>query len=186
METPTLDTPRLKLRPATPADVPFVLKLFSRSETNIYSGYDDISTLAEAEGMYETYLKPGYPTHFRVVAELKETGEPIGTIGLYFYSEKNRRAELGYDLLKEHWGKMLMTEAVEEFLRYGFEELNLNRVEASTDSKNVASVRVLERSGFTLEGRLRERYSDEDGYHDELFFGQLVSDWRKSHPQLKR
>ncbi|MCX6647969.1 MAG: GNAT family protein [Candidatus Bathyarchaeota archaeon] len=186
METPTLDTPRLRLRPATPADTPFVLTLFGRSETNQYSGFEDIATPAEAEEMYEGYLKPGFLTHFRVVAELKETGAPIGTIGLYLYSAKNRRAEIGYDMLKEHWGKGLMAEAVEEILRYGFEELNINRVEATTDSKNVASVHVLERSGFKQEGLLRERYSYAEGFHDELFFGLIASDWRRSHPQAKR
>ncbi|MDP2900504.1 MAG: GNAT family protein [Candidatus Bathyarchaeota archaeon] len=181
METPTLRTTRLNLRPITPADIPFILKLFSRGETNLYSAYADIKTLTEAEGMYETYLKPGFPTHFRVVAELRETGEPVGTIGLYSYSEGNRRAEMGYDLLSEHWGGGLMTEAVEEVLRYGFEELNLNRVEATTEPENAASVRVLERAGFALEGRLRERHIYKGGAHDELFFGLLASDWRRRH-----
>ena len=41
------------------------------------------------------YVKPGFPTHFRVVRELKETGTPIGTIGFYLYSEKKRHAEIG-------------------------------------------------------------------------------------------
>jgi ribosomal-protein-alanine N-acetyltransferase len=185
METPTLETPRLTLRPVTPEDVPFIHKLFSRSETNLYSGYDDIVTSAEAEQMFETYLKPGFSTHFRVVVVLKETGEPVGTIGLYYYTKESRRAELGYDLLKEHWGMGLMTEAVEEVLRYAFEELNLNRVEATTDSENGASNRVLERTGFTLEGRLRERHINKGGPHDELFFGLLVSEWRNRHSQLK-
>jgi ribosomal-protein-alanine N-acetyltransferase len=80
----------------------------------------------------------------------------------------------------------LMTEAVEEILCYGFEELNLNRVEATTDSRNVASVKVLERAGFKQEGLLRERYSYKEGFHDELFFGLLASDWWRSHPRAKR
>jgi [ribosomal protein S5]-alanine N-acetyltransferase len=179
MDTPTLNTPRLKLRPATPEDIPFILKLFARSETNLYSGYDDIKTLADAEQMYKTYLKPGFPNHFRVVIELKETDEPVGTIGLYYYTKENRRAEMGYDMLKEHWGMGLMTEAVEEILRYGFEELDLNRIEATTDSENAASNRVLERAGFTLEGRLRERDIYKDNIHDELFFGLLAREWKK-------
>jgi ribosomal-protein-alanine N-acetyltransferase len=185
MDTPTLQTKRLTLRPATPEDIPFIHKLFTRRETNLYSGYDDIATFAEAEKMYETYLKPGFPNHFRVVMELKKTGEPIGTIGLYYYSKENRRAEMGYDMLKEHWGMGLMTEAVEVILRYGFDELELNRVEATTDSENAASNRVLERTGFTLEGRLRQRHIYKGELHDELFFGLLAGDWRK-RAQLKR
>jgi ribosomal-protein-alanine N-acetyltransferase len=179
MDTPTLSSPRLTLRPVTPDDIPFILKLFARSETNLYSGYDDIKTLAEAEQMYETYLKPGFPNHFRVVIELKDTGEPIGTIGLYYYTKESRRAEMGYDMLKEQWGMGLMTEAVEEILRYGFEKLDLNRVEATTDSENAASNRILERTGFTLEGCLRQRHIYKDDFHDELFFGLLAVEWKK-------
>jgi ribosomal-protein-alanine N-acetyltransferase len=179
METPTLRTQRLILRPATPEDIPFILKLFGRSETNRYSDYDDIKTLAEAEQIYERFLKQGYRSQFRVVAELRETSEPVGTIGLYMYSETNRRAELGYDLLKEYRGRRLMTEAVMEILRYAFRDLGLNRVEATTDSENEASIRVLERTGFTREGRLRERSIYKGGPHDELFFGLLAEDWRR-------
>ena len=185
MDTPTLNTRRLRLRSVTPEDIPFILKLFARSETNFYSGYDDIKTLADAEQMYETYLKPGFPNHFRVIIELKETGEPIGTIGLYYYTKESRRAEMGYDMLKEHWGLGLMTEAVDAILRYGFEELDLNRVEATTDSENAASNRVLERTGFTIEGRLRERHIYKDKIHDELFFGLLAAEWR-NRVQSKR
>jgi ribosomal-protein-alanine N-acetyltransferase len=92
---------------------------------------------------------------------------------------------MGYDLLKEHWGMGLMTETVEEILRYGFEVLNLNRVEATTDSENAASNRVLERTGFTLEGRLKQRHIYKGKLHDELFFGLLAGEWKK-RSQLKR
>jgi ribosomal-protein-alanine N-acetyltransferase len=178
METPTLKTERLLLRPATDADLPFVLNLFSRSETNMYSAYGDISTPAEAKQLFDAFLKPGSPTHFRLVADTRGTGEAIGTLGLYAYSGASRRAELGYDLLREHWGRGLMTEAVGELLRYAFEEFGLNRVEATTDSENAASIRVLEKNGFRKEGLLRERHFYKERFHDELYFGLLATDWR--------
>ncbi len=180
METPTLSTPRLILRPASTADVPFILELFGRPETNRYSEYEDITTIEQARGMYDKFLAPGAATQFRLVAELRDTGEPVGTIGLYLYSEADRRAELGYDLFREHWGKGLMTEAVTEVLRYAFEELKLNRVEATTDAENAASARVLEKAGFTREGRLRERFIYKGGVHDDLFYGILASDWAQN------
>lgn len=177
MDTPTLKTHRLLLRPATQGDIPFVLNLFSRSETNRYSAYGDISTPEEAQRLFDAFLKPGSETHFRLVADLRGSGEAVGTLGLYSYSEANRRAELGYDLLREHWGRGLMTEAVRELLRYAFEELGLNRVEATTDPENAASIRVLEKTGFTREGLMRERHFYKGGFHDEAFFGVLASDW---------
>jgi len=177
METPTLETKRLLLRPATTADLPFVLNLFSRSDTNRYSAYDDTSTPAEAQQLFDAFLKPGSQTHFRLIADLRGTGEAVGTLGLYSYSERDRRAELGYDLLRPHWGKGLMTEAVAELMRYAFEDLKLNRVEATTDAENAASIRVLERAGFRREGLIRQRRFYKGGFHDEALFGLLASDW---------
>jgi [ribosomal protein S5]-alanine N-acetyltransferase len=142
METPSLKTRRLLLRPSTIQDLPFILELFSRFETNRFSAYDDISSLEEAQQLFDAFLKPGSPTHFRLVADLLNTGEAIGTLGLYGYSERDRRAELGYDLLPQHWGMGYMSEAVGELMRYAFEVLRLNRVEATTDAENYASIRL--------------------------------------------
>lgn len=177
METPRLETERLVLRPITVEDMGFVYELFSRPETNRYSGHESLSSLEEAKNMYDKYMKPGSPNRFRLAVELKETGGPVGTLGLYSYSERDRRAELGYDLLEEHWGRGIMTEAVREVVRYGFEVLGLNRVEATMDPLNTRSVRLVERLGFKREGRLRERYIYKDGRRDEFVYGLLRSDW---------
>lgn len=177
METPRLETERLVLRPITVEDMGFVYELFSRPETNRYSGHESPRSLEEAGDMYDKYMKPGSPSRFRLAVELKETGEPVGTLGLYSYSERDGRAELGYDLLVNHWGRGIMTEAVREVLRYGFEALSLNRVEAIMDPLNTRSVRLVERLGFKREGRLRERYLYKERRRDELVYDLLRSDW---------
>ena len=89
MDSPTLTTDRLQLRPVTMEDIEFIFTLFAAPETNLYSSYDDLKTIEEAKEMYETYLKPGFPTHFRLLIELKDSKIPLGTLGLYLYSEKN-------------------------------------------------------------------------------------------------
>ena len=177
METPTLETPRLLLRPVTEADIEFIHRLFSRPETNKYSSYDDLQSLGEAEKMYESYLKPGFIDHFRVIVELKGSREPVGTLGLYNYSEKDRRAVLGYDMLREYWGRGFMTEAVTELVRYGFEYLGLNRIEATVDPENIPSMRLLERVRFTAEGCMSDRCFYKGEFHDECVFGLLKSRW---------
>ena len=177
METPLLETERLRLRPMTEADMGFIFRLFSDPETNRYSSYPDLATPEEARRMFEGYLRPGFEDHFKVAAELRETGEAVGTLGLYRYIERDRRAELGFDLLRVHWGRGYMSEAVGALLGYAFGELGLNRVEATVDPLNLRSVRLLERLGFTLEGRMRERYMYKGSVHDELFYGLLKRDW---------
>ena len=173
MHTPTLVTQRLHLRPITREDIDFIYKLFKRPETNKYSEYNDLTSITEAVKMYEDYLKPGKPRHFRVIIELKETRTPIGTIGLYQYSEPHKRAEVGYDLLRKYWGKGLTSEAVKEIVCYGFTELGLVRVAATVDPDNVASIGVLVKSGFKCEGRLRRRFKYRGAWHDELVYGLL-------------
>ena len=173
METPPLETERLLLHPMNEEDIPFVFKLFSRNETNKYSEYPDLKNMKEAEELYEKFIKPGSENHFRLLIKLKENGEPIGTIGLYNFTIIHMRAELGYDLLKEYWGNEYMTEAVKALIDYGFGRLGLVRIEASVDSENVASIMVLERTGFQLEGNMRERNFYKGKFHDERFYGLL-------------
>ena len=127
--------------------------------------------MKEAEEMYERYMKPGSEYQFRLLIVLKESGEPIGTIGFYNYVNFHMRATIGYDLLREYWGNGYMTEAVNAMIDYGFKRLGLIRIEATVDPENKASVRVLERAGFELEGHMRKRYLYKDRFHDELMFG---------------
>ena len=165
------------MRPIVDDDLGFVFRLYSAHETNKYSSYDDLTSMEDARKTYETYLKPGSSDHFRVAVELKATDEAVGTLGFYNYSEDSKRAELGYDLLIEHWGKGYMTEAVKALLDYGFLRLNLNRIEATVDPENQRSTRLLERVGFVREGCLRERFYYRGRYHDDLFFGMLRKEW---------
>ncbi len=174
METPTLSSERLRFRPILMDDIDFIFKLFGRSETNKYSEDPDVKTREEAVAMYEKYMKPGAETRFRVIIE--KEGEPMGTIGLYLYSKEHKRAEMGYDLMREHWGKGYTTEAVKAIVDHGFNTLGLVRVEATVDSENGASARVLEKVGFTHEGTLRKRFYHDGKWHDEMVFGLLKSD----------
>ncbi len=171
METPTLTSERLSYRPIIEEDIDFIYELFSRSETNQYSEYPDLKTREEAVELYERFMKPGGEDRFRVMIE--HHGEPIGTIGLYSYSKDHKRAEIGYDLLKEHWGKGYMTEAVRTIIGYGFETLGLVRIEATVDTENIGSIKVLEKTSFKHEGTLRKRFYHDDKWHDEMWYGLL-------------
>jgi ribosomal-protein-alanine N-acetyltransferase len=68
-----------------------------------------------------------------------------------------RRAELGYILGREHWGRGFAGEAQRRAIDFAFEDLGLHRLEADTHPDNAASLRSLERLGFRREGLLRER-----------------------------
>jgi ribosomal-protein-alanine N-acetyltransferase len=168
----------MTLRPFKINDIDFIFNLFSRPETNRYSEYSDIKTRKEAEEMYEEYMKPGKRNQFRLLIENK-TGISVGSVGLYNYSVTHRRAEIGYDLLREYWGNGIMSEVVEAVVRYGFDDLGLVRIEATVDSENFGSIRVLEKNMFKYEGTRRKRFYYRDAWHDEDMYA-IINETKSS------
>lgn len=179
IEVPKLETERLILRSMSLDDIDFLLRHFSDDDINRYSSYEGLKNQEEAIDFYKRFIEPGKPTRFRLGVVLKETGELVGTLGYHNVSRRDLSAEIGYDLSKAHWGKGIMTEAVKAVIRYGFEQMNLNRIEATVDSENSRSIKLLEGLGFRREGLLREKYYYKEQFHDELIYSLLKRDWEK-------
>jgi len=72
-----------------------------------------------------------------------------------------------------------MHEALQALLRYAFQTLDLNRLEADIDPRNVASARTLERLGFQKEGHLRERWIVNGEISDTRLYGLLRREWQE-------
>lgn len=83
-------------------------------------------------------------------------------------------AEIGYWLGEEFWGKGIMSEVVPAFVNYCFEKFSLNRIAAQTYSNNPPSARVLEKSGFVLEGRLRNNVVKDGQILDSLVYAVTI------------
>lgn len=103
----------------------------------------------------------------------------IGTSTLYNVDLTHRRAEVGYALNRDQWGKGYVNEALKALLRYAFAELNLHRLEADVDPRNAASIKTLERLGFKREGYLRERWHVDGEIQDALFYGLLRREFKE-------
>ena len=71
-----------------------------------------------------------------------------------------------------------MTEAIRAVIAFGFERMNLNRIEADADARNPASGRVLEKVGFRREGIQREQFFENDTFNDLMLFALLRRDYR--------
>ena len=82
----------------------------------------------------------------------------FGTAGYMRWDVDDRCAECGYAISRDYWGRGLMTEALRAIVAFGFEAMNLNRIEARCAAENIGSYRVMEKVGMTYEGTLRERY----------------------------
>ena len=102
----------------------------------------------------------------------------IGICGFNSWQRSHRRAAIGYDLARSYWGQGIGTEAVGAIVRFGFERMGLNRVEAETIIDNWASVRLLEKLGFRREGVRREYSWEDDGrFHGSTVNGLLRSEY---------
>lgn len=108
--------------------------------------------------------------------EYLEENRIIGTIGFMWYNEENRSAEVGYSLSRAYWNRGLMTEALSAVVRYGFERLGLNRIEAQHEVDNPASGAVMRKVGMRHEGTLRSRLYNKGRYVDVELYAILRKD----------
>ncbi len=112
---------------------------------------------------------------------LKGEAVPIGVISLMNISEANDSAELsvivGHPEDRHHgYG----AEAIGMILRYGFEELGLNRVGLSAFEFNEDAISTYQKLGFREEGRLRQALKRDGAFHDAILMSVLESEWRKA------
>ena len=176
----TLQTARLTLRPMAPADTDAVFAMRSDPLVQRYGSHPpwtDRRTAVDYIERNEQAMAAGTHAQFAIVR--REDGAVIGTCTLFHLDEPCRRAEVGYVLLPAQWGQGYANEAVTALLDWGFEHLDLNRVEADIDPRNAASARALERLGFTREGHLRERWIVGGETGDSLMYGLLAREWRE-------
>jgi ribosomal-protein-alanine N-acetyltransferase len=111
----------------------------------------------------------------------KASGSPIGSCGFHNWFLIHRRAELGYVLIEERWKRLgLMSEALKFVIPFGFNQLNLIRMEACISPENKASLSIIEKFGFQQEGLLRQHYTPKgsNSPEDSILFSLLESDYR--------
>ena len=101
--------------------------------------------------------------------------EACGAIGLKLNSDIERfSAEIGYWIGERFWGKGIVSSVLKGFSEYAFEAYKLNRLYALPFSENRASNRVLEKAGYTLEGRLKKSAFKNGQYKDQLMYALVT------------
>ena len=97
--------------------------------------------------------------------------QAVGGIGIHQQKGIERKnAELGYWLAQPFWGKGIITKAVTEITAFGFKTYNINRIFARPFHTNIASQKVLEKAGFTLEARFTKTFFKHGENLDELVY----------------
>ncbi len=173
----TFSTPRLRLRPFTVDDAPCVQKLagdkaIADTTLNIPHPYED--GMAEAWiSTHKELRESGKGYAFAIV--LADSEQLIGCIGLLNVDRTHQRAEMGYWIGKPYWRQGFCTEAAQALVKYGFQELGLNRLYAYHLTRNPASGRVMQKIGMIHEGCLR-RHSQRWGVYEDLDVYGILKD----------
>ncbi len=154
--SPLLTTQRFLLQSIEAADQAFIFKGLSHPDVILYYGvsYETFESAKAQIDWYESLEKEQTGCWWKIVD--KQTNEPVGACGMNYYSAQHEKAELGYWLLPEYWGKGIMQEVLPVVIEHLFSHWRLHRLEAIVETGNDASVKLLDRSGFKYEGTLRD------------------------------
>ncbi len=182
---PEIRTKRLLLRQPSMKDAEWYLGHFSRPEVVRGGGCPAPREIGAAREELRKYMVDLYRKRlgFRWIITIKGEGRPIGSLGFYKWAPSTdwrHQAEMGYDLVREQWGKGIMTEAMKAVIDFGFEKMELNRIEVFIMLRNKRSIKMIKNLGFKREGLLRQRYFDEFGnFTDDVLFSMLRTDWKE-------
>jgi ribosomal-protein-alanine N-acetyltransferase len=179
LPTPTLRTARLRLRPFTDADAEVLFALQSSARVLRYWDAPPWRERARAGRFIEACRQLAEDgTGARLAIDRDFDRAFIGWCSLTRWNPDYRSAALTYCLDDAAWGRGFATEAVGALLHWAFDTLDLNRVQAEADTRNVASARVLEKLGFVREGTLREDCVVNGEVSDSWVYGLLRREWR--------
>ena len=163
---PELTTERFLLTEVRPEDQQFLFEGLSDPTTMPYNGVY-YKTLEDTKAQLDWYNKnwsEGTGINWKIVS--KSDGENIGVISVYLFKPEHKKAELGYWLLPRFWHQGIASEVLKVVVQYWQTEKKLHRLEAFIEEENSASIRLLEKAGFTFEGTMRDC---------ELKFGRSIS-----------
>lgn len=171
---PNLETDRLCLRKVTPDDAKDVYAYLSDIEVVKHMGLDPYLSpehVLEEINWYQSIFEE--TTGIRWGITLKNSNTVIGSCGFLNWKQKHYKAEIGYELSKTHWGQGIAGEALEAVIKYGFNHLNLERIEALIEPLNIPSQKLVEKKGFKREGLLRH-YEFTSGKFDDLYMYSIL------------
>lgn len=177
-EQPTFETKRLTLRSICIDDVDDIFEFSSDPEVAHHMTWEVNRTKSETL-FFINFVLGGYKTgtsaDWAIVEKVSQ--KVIGTCSFVDWSNEHRNAVLGYVINRAYWGNGYATEAVNELLKYGFNILQLHRIEAHCDIDNLASEKVMKKLGMSFEGLLRQNQYTKRTFRDTKIYGILQEDY---------
>ncbi len=178
--TQTIETERLILRRFEYTDDDAMLRYWIADE-KIQSLYSEpVYTTKEAvKELLDKYIGSyEREDYYRWAIIEKDSVECIGQIAYFLVDNKNHFAEIEYCIGSVFQRQGLATEATKAVIAYGFEKMNLHKVQICTKTINAPSKRVIEKCGLTYEGTLRDYFYMNGEYVGRLYFSILKDEWK--------
>lgn len=177
---PTISTARLTLRRILPTDLDDVFVYASNESVPRYLLWyphpDKDYTARYLREVERRYKKAQF---YDWAVTLTDSGRMVGTCGFTSFDLSNNSAEVGYVLAEDCWGQEIAPEALRAVITFGFEVLDLNRIEAHFMPDNHSSRRVLEKCMMQPEGVRREAMYAKGKYIDIETYAITASDYKK-------
>ena len=176
-----LQTVRLKLREVSLADIEKIHDLLSLPETDKYNTLGIPKSIDETKNLVIDWTNGQYesPRKKYVFCIEKSNNDFIGLFGINIGKPNYRNAEIWYKLHSNYWNQGYATEAVKTILHFCFTELKLHRVEAGCATANIASRKVIEKSGMIKEGQKRKLLPIRGEWFDTYEYAILEEDFIK-------
>lgn len=177
--TDTITTDRLILRRFEYSDDDSMLRNWIADE-KIQSMYSEpvYSTKEEVKELLDKYISSyERPDYYRWAVIEKASGECIGQIAYFLVDSKNHFAEIEYCIGAEFQCRGYATEATKAVIAFGFDKINLHKVQICTKTINKPSRRVIEKCGFTYEGTLRDYFFMNGVYVGRHYFSILREEY---------
>ncbi|ETN96678.1 GNAT family N-acetyltransferase [Zhouia amylolytica] len=175
-------TQRTRLRLIEISDLDSIHKLHSLPETDKYNALGIPKSIEETKSVIEPWVAENKQNNIRnytFAIENNLNKDFIGLFGLKLGNEKYKRGEIWYKIHSDYWKKGIATEVLARMIDYGFNELNLHRIQAGCAVDNIGSIKVLEKAGMIREGRGRQILPLKSGWSDNFEYSILETDNRK-------
>ena len=170
---------RTRLRMVRLSDLNFVHELHSLKETDMFNTLGIPSSESETMTILKSWLDAYQATPvsaYTFIIQHASNQKEMGLICLKMGNPKYNRAEVWFKLHVDFWNHGYASEALKAILNFGFDKLQLHRIEAGCAVDNVGSIKVLEKAGFTREGRGRQVLPLKSGWSDNFEYGLLRSE----------
>ncbi|MEN1938905.1 GNAT family N-acetyltransferase [Paenibacillus sp. 102] len=177
-EIQKLETKRFLLKKLDLYDLDSLFKIYSDPQTTTYVPREVHKTKDETRVLLENMIETNKEDKSFIWSILsKEHQKVIGTCGIWKLLHNS--ASLGAVIGSMYWGKGVIVEALEELIKFGFQELDLNRIEGRCDVRNTASERVMQKLKMTYEGTLRQSIIIDGMYCNSKVYSLLKHEYDK-------